>query len=118
MNTSPNHPAPSAHTPTPWTCPDGRTVIAGKFVICDTAQPLSHDWTDGVSAANAALIVRAVNAFEPMRLALEKIAEMDTIRHPNHDNLTDEEKAKWTKYGPMAVIARAALALATPPERE
>lgn len=65
---------PTAHTPTPWT--------ARNQMIRDSAGAQIGMTTgyrgDGMGAANAALIVRAVNSHAPLVAALEyALAELD-----------------------------------------
>jgi hypothetical protein len=94
-----------AHTPTPWshyddTGPDGKTgrheiVAIGKTV----ARIYATKGMEAEDAANAALIVKAVNAFDPLVSALERLI----------DNV---ETGSYESTGQAVEEARAALSLA------
>lgn len=110
MNTSPNHPTPpapsGAHAPTLIQDPHFPCLITnqdGSRSFADTEE------CDGIiedRVARAALIVRAVNSFDAMRTALEAMLAWES------PDGTDRDSTPYLKQ------ARAALALATPPERE
>ncbi len=79
------------HTPTPWRVEEGTTLIWGDCLLGDGGaierlgipvadaqrqRSWSHQSPPVPVEANAALIVRAVNALEPMREALRRLHEM------------------------------------------
>jgi hypothetical protein len=89
-----------AHAPTPWshyddTGPDGKTgrheiVAIGKTV----ARIYATKGMEAEDAANAALIVKAVNAFDPLVSALEvMLAQTDPYRQGRNTEAELEARA-------------------------
>lgn len=104
---STEHTSPAAHTHTPWFVKAGSSnETDGAFYIKDskgrTVTMLDSD-SSILDEQYAALIVRSVNAFEPLRAALERCAELSAsiLDGSDMDKLDD-----WAEQ------ARAALALA------
>lgn len=68
-----------AHTPTPWNVRDSEIYTEPENTIAIDAGALCVAGVvgdDATAEANARLIVRAVNAFEPMREALEALVSL------------------------------------------
>ena len=106
-------------TPRPWNAPEGMGFAGGNpytgingpegciaWVLCNSRIPITGENMPNPWEANAALIVRAVNAHDELVGALEKITmgegafSRDPLTHA--ENCIDDMKA----------LARAALALA------
>src|SRR2546430_17659426 len=73
------------HTPTPWTLDEDWMLIKGakgeEVAAIHSGQDDSERMDRNVAHNNAALIVRAVNAYAPMREALELAVKwLDAIR--------------------------------------
>lgn len=104
---STKHPAPPAHTPTPRTDAamwSETGTNAGQVVTACFSRQLETE------------LVRAVNAFAPLRNALEKLLHA-TSRHHNAREVSgpNERHEALENYVDATLKASAALALATPP---
>lgn len=97
----------SAHSPLPWEVPDGG--IRPAIFAEDGSHVASMSDTGDEAEANAALIVRAVNAHDELVAALRDL----TNAYPESDD-DNSEANLWARYGSefASAVSKARAALA------
>jgi hypothetical protein len=93
------------HTPTPWENQDGISIFsADDHEIANTSR---RHLSNAEACANAAHIVRCVNAHDELVAALEAVA--DAIYEYGNTDVDDIARAQWSKVIDAGHAARAAL---------